>query len=443
MASRRSAGAVLVLSLGAGWLLAAAHLGFWAKTHPGQELIHGHDDRHYFSTAHSLVFDGDLDFANEYARLAPESLGELTPAGRTANKYGVGMPLLAIPAVIFARIVGFGGNDGLGRSAQAAFALWNAALGLAGTGLVALAAGRATRPGPAVGATLLLFLGSSASWYVLVQPAMAHAAALFCHGTLLVAWERRYLAGKDSPGWAALLGGAAGFAAAVRMQDAPLALLCVGSEIVRWGTGRPAARDAVRDTLFFAAAFLTGIFPQLLYQRLVWGGWLVDAYSAGGERFFWTKPQIFGLLFSTRNSLFFYAPLSLFGIAGILARAGHGPRRAYHCALIAMVALNIYVNACWHLWTMGASFGARGLLGCWPFFTLGLAAVLDAAASWRRGSRIALWTLLLSFLAWALLMFLLYHTEAIPHDGSGFDLGSLGGRIAEAARRFAGKVRSL
>lgn len=458
---------LLAATLAAIWLIGATHLFLWALVHPGEELIHGHDDRRYFSLAHSIWVDGDLDMTNEFERLAPESLEERTPIGRMANKYGVGMPLLSGPAMLFVRLLDL---DTLERGSQAIFVLSNALLGLAGIALGALAVSRATSPWAGTLAAVALALGSSAFWYVGLQPSMAHAAGLFCSGLLFLGWERRYLGGDPRLRWLALMGLAAGLGAATRMQDAPIVLVAGFAELLWLKDWKSLAswREAFIAMLVFGACALAGVFPQLLHQKLLWGSWMMNAYAQGGERFHWLDPQAGPLLFSTRNSLFFYSPLSLLALGGLLFALGKKTlgqnaesdaavsesrlalvrqetkrRGRVVWALLLVFGVNLYINSTWHAWWMGASFGARGLLNCWIPLVFGLAALFHDASRRSKGYRVALGVVVGACVAWTILMMTLYYCAAIPHEGEGFSPLSIPGRAIETISRLGAKLAKL
>jgi len=446
---------VLGLALVGLLLLAAAHLELWARAHPGESLIHGHDDRRYYATARSLVVDGDLDFANELERLDPAQPEALTPAGRTANKYGVGMPLLTLPAMLPASAMGASGEDGFGLGLERVFRHANTVLGLAGIAIVALAAGALAGRWIGVAAALLLVPGSPLLWYVVIQPTMAHAAATLCLGVAVAGFVGRYVLGRGEWRFVLAMGLGVGWAASVRMQDAPVGLLFVLGEAsramdsVRRDGTRPAMLAAVLAGCVFGVSALAGLLPQLIYQKLVWGAWLTNAYAAGGEGFHWAQPALGGLLLSTRNSLFFYHPALALGVLGLVWEAWRGEPAQKRAAVtfLALLAVNIYINSVWHLWTMGSSFGARGLLNSWPLLVGGLALLMRrAAASWRLGYRLPMVLLggaLAASIAWSVLLMLLYYNHTIPHDGSGFDPAIIPGALREAGARVVEKVGRL
>src|SRR6185503_18869113 len=93
-----------------GVLVAAFALLF--ALHASHERRVASDGVDHFVSLRSLWMDGDLDFANDYARLSPRgtSVDAATPLGRTGNLHPVGPALAWSPfyllADVLARLVG-------------------------------------------------------------------------------------------------------------------------------------------------------------------------------------------------------------------------------------------------------------------------------------------------------------------------------------------------
>lgn len=448
--------AALGLLLVGTWLAMVAHLTLWARAHAGHDLIHGWDDSYYFGLAHTLWVERHVDLTNELERLAPETIVRIEANGRTANKYGIGMPLMAAPAMIAGQALSLGPDaDTMNRSRQALYLMWNSLLGVAGVGatawLLALMLAtlapelpKARRHQVAAVAAAGLLLGSPLLWYVLMQPGMAHAAGVPVHVLLVWAWLRRYGQGDDSLLWPIVMGLAAGFLACIRLQDASMVMLIAMGEAVRlWmrsGPWLPALKEALAALAAAAIATLLALKPQIIYQRRLFGSLMIDGYGAQGEGFNWLAPQLYGVLFTTHNGLLPFHPLAALGLLGL----GLGLLSRQHARVaavfLAMVAINVYVQAAWWAWTMGTSFGARGLLNSWLLLTWGVALLLlMAEARGRRWFTAALVAAALC-VAWSLVLFLLFYTHRIPHDGAGFDLLSVPQRLWEAVETMAGKL---
>jgi hypothetical protein len=138
---------------------------------------------------------------------------------------------------------------------------------------------------------------------------------------------------------------------------------------MRSGPRLPALKEAFAALAAAAIATLLALKPQIIYQRRLFGSLMIDGYGAQGEGFNWLDPHVHGVLFTTHNGLIPFHPLAALGLLGL----GLGLLSRQHvrvaAVFLAMVAINVYVQAAWWAWTMGTSFGARGLLNSWLLLT--------------------------------------------------------------------------
>jgi hypothetical protein len=102
----------------------------------------------------------------------------------------------------------------------------------------------------------------------------------------------------------------------------------------------------------------------------------------------WTAPNAWRVLVSPDNGWFFWTPLALPALAGLVALAlGRGDRehRRIGGICLLMVATQIYVSGSLNTWAGAGSFGQRRLVGLSIFLVIGLAALLHMARrSWHR-----------------------------------------------------------
>lgn len=94
------------------WLAAIVFLFIWSLTTHGKYSASG-DEPHYLMITHSLVADGDLDLANNYANNDGRLFGHdgLTiglhavraRTGRTLSIHDVGVGVVLVPAYVVAR----------------------------------------------------------------------------------------------------------------------------------------------------------------------------------------------------------------------------------------------------------------------------------------------------------------------------------------------------
>src|SRR6185436_8162476 len=143
----------------------------------------------------SLWMDGDLDFANDYARLSPRgaSVDAATPLGRTGNLHPVGPALAWSPfyllADVLARLVG-APADGEGPTYRNAVALASLIYGWLGLVLLYHCARAFTERAAALVSALAIGFGTFLYWYLAFAPTMAHALAFFAAALFLFLWLR-------------------------------------------------------------------------------------------------------------------------------------------------------------------------------------------------------------------------------------------------------------
>lgn len=97
----------------------------------------------------------------------------------------------------------------------------------------------------------------------------------------------------------------------------------------------------------------------------------------------WGEPALAAVLFSDWHGLFTWTPVVAVAVAGT---AGLWRRdRSVGIAAVAVMISAWYVNAAVSDWWAGEAFGSRRFLSCFPFFVLGLGAVM---ARWEQRPRL-------------------------------------------------------
>ena len=384
----------------------------WLPNPPGR-VIDG-DALGYYAWLRSAVFDGDLDFANDY-RLLTDDLAEdsydLTTmtTGYVPNRWPLGAALLWAPfllsAVLGVALLNLAGAqipfDGLALPFKLSAGVAGIAYATAGAWLCCDLARRIYPQAAAFWATLTLWLGGSLLYYSLVSPAYSHATSLFVVALFVHAWHRTRH--RDDLPRFALLGALAGLAALVRLQD-PIILVIPGIELLvgihsgRWSFARACTRLAV-----LCIACGLAFSPQFLAWNVIYGTPLVNP-SESLLPFRWTDPFLIQTLFSTRQGLVSWTPVVLFAALGLpwLVRRD----RLLGWVAVITLLLALYVNASAPQWWGGAGFGGRRFLSYLPFLVLGLSAFLASPAT---ASRPALVRLAALFLIGSNVLFLLQY----------------------------------
>jgi hypothetical protein len=138
-------------------------------------------------------------------------------------------------------------------------------------------------------------------------------------------------------------------------------LLLPLSGITLWRDAGPHAAALWRRRRSLAAIcgiVLAGVLPQLIIYRRATGSWLVSSYSAVGSGFIFDSPHVLDVLFSTQKGLFFWSPLLLLAVAGLVVGRGWAQRFVVPVAVI--FTIDTYLIASWSDWQFGASYGHRG-----------------------------------------------------------------------------------
>ena len=157
----------------------------------------------------------------------------------------------------------------------------------------------------------------------------------------------------------------------------------------------------------------------VLLQMIVWremsGQWI--HFSYGEERFYWTHPKLLSTLFSSRHGLFFWSPLLLFSVVGLVLPGSGLPLlgRFKLCYLVAFAIL-WYFNSCWWCWWFGDSFGGRAFLELSSMFIIGLTLFFSHISFcdlWQK--RVAVATTTVAIIYHFVLMSL-YVLRIIPRD---------------------------
>ncbi len=328
----------------------------------------------HFVYLRSLWVDGDLDLANDYARVSPRgaSVDPPTPLGRTGNLHPVGPALVWSPFYLLAdglaRITGqlADGDGPMYRNAAACAGLIAGWLGLVA---VYLAGRRLAGRGPALLGALGLGFGTFLYWYLAWAPTMAHAPA-FAASALVVALVLRPAPVGDARAMtrrAAALGAACGLAALLRWADALVVLvpLCDALPRLRARAEWPAL---LREALAFGACALLVFAPQLVVWRLLYGSFVTIPQGAA---FVSGAPAVSGVLFSPRHGLFHWSPLLYLGVLGLLLGFSRAPRLASG-GLLLLAAL-ARLNAGTADWWGGSAFGGRRFDAALPALGVGLA----------------------------------------------------------------------
>ena len=217
------------------------------------------DSVHYFVQARSLLFDGDVDFTNDYQGVRPRI--------KISERYPVGLPLLSLPFLAGAHLlVLIGIGLGLDLPAHGFGYPYETAFELSGYFFASLALVWLLRTVSAfvpLGLAALSLVTSVAAsflgWYMVVEAGMPHAMSFAWTSFFLCYWlnARPVTRRRDF----ALLGLLIGVAALVRWQNGVMIVLPLLDRFCDSREAKTLLHDGVVLVASAAAAFL----PQLVF----------------------------------------------------------------------------------------------------------------------------------------------------------------------------------
>jgi hypothetical protein len=383
------------------WLVVVFTLSLPAVT----VRFYASDEIEYFAYLRSMWFDGDLSFDNEYRYFYERGLAEGTHENPGRPRYGarfyetflagttatglrnnfapIGSAILWAPMYLVAdagvRIARVFGSDvpadGYSTPYIAAAVYGSAFYGFMAVLLSTFVASRFITGEMGSGANalagraaLIIWIGTPLLFYMYLAPGFSHACSAFAVAMFVFVWlEVR----RDwSLGGVAALGAAAGLMGMVREQDLFIALgpavdyLVTSSRVLSVGT---IVLRGLTGILTCVIVFL----PQLISYQILYGR---PSPSPTVERkMTWTSPHAWLVLASPDNGLFFWTPIALIALAGLLWLA---MRSWIGLMCLLMVLTQIYVGGALDTWAGAGSFGQRRLIGLTVFFVIGLTAIL-------------------------------------------------------------------
>ena len=403
----------------------------------GGRLVVG-DAVHYYVHLRSVVFDGDVNFQNEYLRLynlTPSDKGgiewlEPLPTGHVRNVMPVGtaitwapLYLMTTAAVWVASVAGFSYPlDGYGWVFQATAGFSGIAAATGGAWFAYRAAATVFGPRVAIWATLAFWLSSSALYYSMVSPTYSHASSMLSTGLLAWCWMRA--AAREDLWKYVQLGALVGLCALVRWQDATMLLIPALEAAFALraipGSAWAKSRGWLVRVAAACATALVVFTPQLAVWAQIYGRALVLPQGEGFMR--WTEPALVAVLLSDYHGLFSWTPIAALAVAGVVPLWRLNRRLGLVTVVILITAW--YVNAAVADWWAGEAFGSRRFLSCFPFLVLALAAALRRFES--RPARLAgiVGTLIIlnALLLFQYQLFLKGWRDIAPYPRGGYNL---------------------
>jgi len=380
----------------------------------------------YFSYLPSVIFDGDLDFGNDYARFPWYAPGcvECTPTqtGLVGNPCSVGPAILWIPFYLTAHALSLAARatgpptsvDGYGPIYETAICIGTMTYVTTGCFIAYRLCRRYFPPHSSVLAVLGVYLASGLVHYAVAAPANSHALSFFTVSLFLLLWHPPRSRGSKE--WA-LLGCAAGLMALVRWQDVLFAgvLVVEGIQALRAtpaGARVAVLRQYLEGGLVAGLAAAAVFVPQMVAWSILYGSPV--AVPQGTSFFDWPHPLLLEQLFSTRHGLFTWHPVTLLATLGIIALWRRD--RKVTVALLGPLLLQWYLNSTLSDWWWESAFGARRFTSAAPVFVLGIAALSESVTARFRRGYVVMTGVVAALVAWNLLFELQFSWGFIPHD---------------------------
>jgi hypothetical protein len=232
-----------------------------------------------------------------------------------------------------------------------------------------------------------IWLASSFTFYLYVEPSFAHTHAAFLIALFVWLWDRT----RENRSWLQwlTLGAIAGLMVDTYYPNA-LVVVLVALESLRsfWTVLRERAgarlRPLVVNNALFAAAALVVFFPTLLVRKVLWGSYFRTGYK---QEWYWNSPAFFRVCFSS-HGVFSWTPILIPAVIGLylLRRTD---RRLSNGLLLTLLAFTYFIG-CYQDWHAIPSFGNRFFVSLTLFFILGLAALMKELSRLWNNQRVVL-----------------------------------------------------
>ena len=361
--------------------------------------LYSSDEVQYFAYLRSLWFDRDVSFENEYRYFLDHNIAQsagyhetflerTTEAGRRINFGTIGCAILWSPFYaagdLTARALRASGRnvavDGFSKPYIAAVAYGSAFYGFLAVLLGIAAARRVTGLKEALVEGVAVWIGTPLLFYMYVAPPFSHACSAFAVALFVTVWLR--VRETWQPGGTAVLGLAAGLMTMVREQDVFFVAGPAVDFLWRSGPWTRARAAAPR-----CAPIALGILPQLLAYQALNGH--PGPSRLVTRKMTWYAPHALQVLASPSHGFFFWTPLAVLAIVGLILLTVRGPqetaRRAGLCLLV-MFAFQVYVAGSVESWSVAGAFGQRRFVAVTSLLIVGLAALRAAVGQPARAA---------------------------------------------------------
>lgn len=388
--------------------------------------IRGYDGAGNFAYLMSLLGDGDFDFADDFRAIdayrGPATKMMLLPisteTGKASNQFGIGSALFWSPAVtaVFLMSSFFNNDPQIGPTPVYAWAVALSTAVWTALGLILLLA--RLKQQFSLSASVLASFGIAVStaliFYGWLHGSMSHGVSFFLSVLSMILFER---AVQMRTTFALLaLGVVTGLLAVTRYQDG-VWLIAFGMVLLFRQSDSGKLRMDWRTAMLFTGGVALVLFPQMIMWNYLYGSWFsgpVPHFGYHEKALQWWPVHLLDVLYSGRGGVFFWHPILLVGLVGLVRYRGVFEKPFLQAAFVGMI-LQLYLIGSWSGWWGGASFGNRFFISSYPWICLGLGAVLHHLIE-RRGKRLAVFIVTLLSI-WNAGLLIQYGLKIIPRSG--------------------------
>jgi len=352
----------------------------------------------YFAYLHSMYFDHDLRFKNEYRELHAARYGvygwisekgkELYPmlhrTKRQPNAFSIGPSLLWYPFYTLADLINQNdprGERGYGPIYLNIVRFSHIVYGLLAAILLYFTLIAFFRPGTSFLTVLFVLFLSPTYYYIKSQTFYSHIPSFFAISLFLFIFSR--VRNNSSYLYWAAMGSSIGFAALMRWQNAVLLLLPIFYFCFYWFKNKinviKMFRQEISKIMIFLVSFFVFCLPQLIAFKIIYDSYFLIPQ---GDSFLSAFPfWIVQTLFSSFHGLFYWHPVLILGVIGFFIKyrgldRNSSVRNFFYTNALGF-SFQTYINSSmWQYWA-GSSFGARRFIDALGFLALGIANFLE------------------------------------------------------------------
>ena len=265
------------------------------------------------------------------------------------------------------------------------------------------------------GITLLIIgLSTNLFWYCTTEAPMAHSYgfALFCFFIFFcIKWyENQNL--KNS----IFLGLLIGIISLIRPSNIIIILFFIFYKIIKFNDLKERFLlflHHYKMIIVMIISILIVWIPQFLYWKSVTGQYLYYSYG-NQERFFFSNPKIFEVLFGFRKGWLTYSPSMIFSIVGIFILIKK--YKEYFLPTLIFLIFNIYIISSWWCWWYGGGFGMRPCIESYAILAIPLASYLSWIITQKKALKILLISITTLITLQSAFHIIQYHYKTIHYE---------------------------